>query len=186
MQGCEQLSLPFQLLCCRSNPELINTSVYFFLSKLGRTGRAEKGGDKGGITTWRTGGCHSFPGILCAFVHMQQFNCTGSTSVSLCTDLWLLICRYAHLLPLGIWPLNKQENMKHGCGGVFFFIQSLKRKLWVFQEGFFQVIHFIVVADERASNRAVANALSLSCLARDFLLSLFFFLSLPLALPFWY
>lgn len=68
----------------------------------------------------------------------------------------------------------------------FFFIQSLKRKLWVFKEGFFQVIHFIVVADERASNRAVANVLRLSCLARDFLLSPFFFLFLPLALSFWY
>lgn len=68
----------------------------------------------------------------------------------------------------------------------FFFIQSLKRKLWVFQEGFSQVIHFIVVADERASNRAVANALRLSRLARDFLLSPFFPFFLPLALSFWY
>lgn len=38
----------------------------------------------------------------------------------------------------------------------------------------------------RACNRAVASALLLSCLARDFLLSPFFFLFLPLALSFWY
>lgn len=67
-----------------------------------------------------------------------------------------------------------------------FFYSELKKKRPFFRKVFFQVIHFIIVADEGASNRAVANALHLSCLARDFLLSSFFFLSLPLALTFWY
>lgn len=75
--------------------------------------------------------------------------------------------------------------MKHGCG-VFFLHSELKKKIVGFWGRFFQVIHFIVVADERASNRAVVNALGLSCWAKDFLLSPFFFLFLPLALSFWY
>ena len=59
-------------------------------------------------------------------------------------------------------------------GELFFFIQSLKKK-GIFLERFFQVIHLIIVADEGVGNRAVANALHLSCLARDLLLSFFFF-----------
>jgi len=84
---------------------------------------------------------------------------------------------------------TRKQRVWVGSGWVFF-IHSLKKKKKKKKrhrlERFFQVIHFIIVVDEGASNRAVANALHLSCLARDFLLSSFFFPFLPLTLPFWY
>lgn len=51
------------------------------------------------------------------------------------------------------------------CGefGFFFSIQSLKKTQHnaFFLERFFQAIHFIIVADEGASHRAVTNVLHL-------------------------
>lgn len=133
---------------------------------------------KGGLPLGKLGR-YNFPKRSSVYLWICS-NCTDYTSVHHCT---VSIYWNAHLLVLGMWP---QNNEKTWSGELFSFRNKKNNKTTKATKQYFEVIHFIIVAYEGASNRAVANGLHLSCLARSFILDSLFFLFLPLALPFWY
>lgn len=146
----------FQLLCCRSNLDLINTSGYSFACpsweelgeqrKVGTKGELQLGGLAVAIVSQRE------PLCICAHVAIQLYRLHFSAPLHSFVAPNMQICSSTSLGNMAFKQTRKHRVCGWGVSGfdvglVVFFTWTLKSG--VFLERIFQIIHFTVVADER-------------------------------------